>query len=120
MLKFLSLLLSLAFCLVPHIASAQCGEGDGSFLCYDESGTEYHVVRSGNTTHMTATSTSGETWSQESYRTGNVVQHYGNAANGKSWFVTQTINSDGSQTYDGIDAAGNPVFYTCDRSKNCY
>ena len=115
-----SFLLATLFALAPSLALSQCGEGDGSFLCYGEDGAEYNVIRNGNTTFLEAISPSGSTWSQESYRTGNVIEHFGIGANGNTWFMTQTINPDGSHTYDGIDANGQLISSTCETNGNCY
>lgn len=94
-------------------ASAGC-VGSGSFkTCSDDSGNNYTVQQYGNSTHVQGNNAeTGNSWSQESYKTGNTTQTYGTAANGNSWNST-TIHSQGMTQQYGTDSDGNSFSKTC-------
>lgn len=94
-------------------AQAQC-VGSGSLqTCFDSSGNSYTINRMGNYTHMDGNnSRTGSNWSQDSYSSGNITNHWGRAANGNSWNGT-TINSGGTQFHFGTDSNGRSFNKIC-------
>ncbi len=98
---------------LPTFAAAECYGSGSYYSCYDTSGNTYNVQRYGNTTSVQGyNSQSGSSWSQDSYRSGNMTQTFGRAADGNAWNST-TITSPGMSNTFGTDSNGNSFSTTC-------
>lgn len=92
--------------MIPTAANAGCVGTGNLKTCYDKSGNSYTVNKIGNSTYVNGfSSQTGNTWSQQSYKSGTTTQTYGQDAKGRSWNQTNTRTS----TY-GTDADGNAYY----------
>ncbi|MEK0268305.1 hypothetical protein WM008_01285 [Vibrio vulnificus] len=118
-MKFNTLLTALLSGLAFY-ASADCYGTDTFKTCYDVSGNTYTVQNIGSSTFVQGTNLDGDSWTQDTYRTGSMSQTYGTDANGNLWNSTsQSLQGGGSVTY-GTDSSGDSFSTFCDSFGNCY
>lgn len=72
-------LIALIFSFFTFQSAANCFGTERFKTCYDDSGNTYNVQNFGNSTFVQGTNAQGESWMQDTYRTGSMSQTYGTA-----------------------------------------
>ena len=115
---FKKILVAFGFVMLSTTSFAECVGSAAYRTCYDSSGNNYTVSRSGNSTSLYGTNArTGSSWSQQSQTSGNMTTHYGQT-NGRSWNATETRSPGMRQVY-GTNSRGKSFNYTCTTYGGC-
>lgn len=101
--------------LIASAAHAGCFGSESFKTCTDDSGNSYTINRLGNSTYMQGSNPyTGNTWSQETHRSGNSSNTYGMDSDGNNWNSNTYRTPSGSTTY-GTDSNGRSFNRTCNQ-----